>query len=201
MKRHTRGVSLIEGLMASVILLIGMVGIFQGMIVASIANSSANKRTRAAAIAAELAGAVEHLGRTALVTDAATYYPSLSTTAPAGGLTDFTAKDAFWVNGFDKQIPTAMTGFQQVQYINVDDGLNSGGLPTTPIARATPGYTVDDARLFERVVAVYRSNDNRVVYVSVNVGWREAGRVKAVHRLTGFFDSSATNGNGTNFEY
>ena len=50
LSRSDRGVTLVEGMAASAVLLIGLIGVIQGIGVASLQNSLANRMTRGAAI-------------------------------------------------------------------------------------------------------------------------------------------------------
>ncbi len=181
--RTRRGVTLIEGMVATVILLVGMVGVFQGMIVASLQNASANRRTRAAAIAAETTAALEQLGRANVINAGGALLPI--GTSGLGTLAGDLQTELV------KYAPASLPGYLGATYLDVDNAD-----PNNPLVLRTPGYGERDAELFERVVAVYVSDDlitRPVVQVNVSVGWREAGRWKVVNRLTSFYDTSQQN--------
>ncbi|MGV3622033.1 MAG: type IV pilus modification PilV family protein [Archangium sp.] len=182
-RRSARGVTLVEGLMASVILLVGMVGVFQGVIIASTQNSMANRRSRASAIAAELSNALDAQGRMRLVGSG-----GLLTNAGACSATYPNTVDLF--RGDFTGLPAGY-GSWAVCYVDVDAAAAFNTL--------TPAYSTEDRAIFKRVLAVYTSaTDPSVAYVGINVGWREYGAGRVVERFTALYDPVT---NQTNVEF
>lgn len=181
--RSRRGVTLIEGMVATMILLIGMVGIFQGMVIASTQNASANKRTRASAIANELVGAVDQYGRRQML-NLAGYVPA-GVDKPANSNVLSTAQKA--------ALAADLSG-----RLFFPDSEIVGELAANELQRRTPGFTVEDDKTFQRLVAISGDQNSPMVTVVVRVAWNEAGNVKTVTRTTAFYNSSA---NLTGIEY
>lgn len=186
-----RGVTLLEGLIASVVLLTGMVGVLQGVLIASQQNSMASRHTRAAVIARELLAGLERQGRARLFTGStAPLGNTLCVGSPSAALAPYT--------GGLEAAPSNLTGFTGCV---VDwDQLVS----TRPELRAlTPGYVStaapgEDDDLFTRVVAAYVNPANsELAWVAVAVSWREAGRVRTVKHFTAVYDTAV---NQTNVE-
>ena len=188
-RMHRRGVTLIEGLISTVILLIGMVGVLQGLAVASVQNSMANKHTRASTIAQQLIGAIEQQGRARMLVTATGLFvsPQCAASVPTP-VTPFT--------GDLTPLPAALTaqGFTTGATCYIDyDALGAAFLSLTP------GYSTQDDQTYQRLVAVYQHPSNpEVIYVGVNVGWRDTGRVRVVKRFTAIYDTVT---NQTNLEF
>lgn len=188
MMRAPRGVTLIEGLVSTVILLTGMVGVLQGLMFASQQNSIANRHTRASVIAQELMSAIEQQGRARLLATGGLFAsPQCAGTFP-------TAVNAF--RGDLAPTPPALTaqGFTVAATCYIDfDSLGAA------FQAMTPGYSAIDRTTYERVVAVYQHPTNpEVLYIGLNVGWRDAGRARVVKRFSALYDTST---NQTNLEY
>lgn len=184
-KHNRRGVTLIEGLVSSVILLIGMTGVLQGIIVASLQNSMANRRTRASIIGAELSGAIEREGRERLFATGGLFTSATCTAGYPTTLDDF--------RGDFTGVPSNLAGFN-VCYIDLDT-LVAGGL----FPQLTPAYSAGDARVFKRLMAVYFNPTNEeITYVGINVGWREGGSARVVERFTALYSTQV---NQTNLEF
>lgn len=181
-RRSSRGVTLVEGMISSVILLVGMVGVFQGVIIASTQNSMANRRTRASAIAAELATSIDLQGRERLL-------------GPGGLLTSSGACGSFpgdltLYRGDFTGVP-ANLGHLTVCYVDVD--------ATAAFTTLTPAYSDSDRNIFKRLLAVYTDpTDSAVSYIGINVGWREYGSGRVVERFTAIYDPTV---NQTNVEF
>lgn len=193
--RAPRGVSLLEGLIATLILLTGMVGVLQGVAVASLQNSMATRQARASTIATELIAAMEGQGRKRLLGTLGLFItPQCSSTVPSG-VTAFTGSLTS-TPGAASAPPPSLTaqGFTagQTCYIDFDAlGASYRGL--------TPGYSLQDNTTYQRMVAVWQHPTNpEVLYVGVNVGWRDAGQVRLVKRFTAIYDTST---NQTNLEF
>ncbi len=179
--RQPRGVTLLEGLISSVILLTGMVGVLQGVMVASTQNAIANRQTRASVVASELLSAIEMQRRERLFAvgglfASCTALPLPTPLQPYAGTLD--------------PMPPGLAGFTGC-YVDFDAAAAFQGI--------TPGYTTTDRGVFERVLIVYRNTTNdEVVYVGVNVGWRDSGRIRVIQRMTSLYNTTI---NQTNLEF
>ena len=188
--RSRRGVTLIEGMIATVILLVGMVGVFQGMLVASVQNSMANRRTKATGVASELLGAMDRKGYAWVNALSCTGTSPPSALGPTGSTIPY----------IPNKVVSTFSPYTTVCYID----LEKGGTEATPLTLLTPSFGAEDARLFRRLVTVYRgapasSNDYYgVIYVAVSVEWREGGSARVVEKLTAMNDTSV---NQTNIEF
>jgi hypothetical protein len=179
---------LIEGLMSTVILLVGMVGILQGLAFASIQNSMANRSSRASVIAQQLISAIEQQGRANLV--------------PAAGLfgaTTCVATVPAAVNAFQGDLTPlppslASQGFTTAQMCFIDFDATSAAFKGL-----TPGYSAQDDTTYQRLVVVYKHPSvPDVIYVGVNVGWRDGGQVRISKRFTALYDTTT---NQTNLDF
>ncbi len=188
-----RGVTLIEGMIATVILLVGMVGIFQGMLVASVQNSMANRRTKATGLASELLAAIDRKGFTWVNNLNCTSTNTAPTTlGPTGSTVPFVTN----------KVQTSFSPFTTVCFIDVEKG-DAAALMIQPL---TPSFTSSptDSLQFRRLVTIYRgapasSQDyNGMLYVAVSVEWREGGSARVVEKLTALNDTSV---NQTNIEF
>lgn len=186
--RSPRGVTLLEGLIATMILLIGMVGVLQGLAIASVQNAMANRHTRASVIAQELVSAVEHQGRARLVASGGLFSGSACAPTPPPGVAPF--------QGELQPLPPSLAarGFDAANACFIDfDALG------VAFRALTPGYTAQDDTTYQRLVAVYRHPTNsEVLFIGVNVGWRDAGQVRLAKRFTALYDTSI---NQTNLEF
>jgi Tfp pilus assembly protein PilV len=185
--RKPRGVSLIEGLMSTVILLIGMVGILQGLAFASIQNSMANRYSRASVIAQQLISAIEQQGR-ANLTPAAGLFGTACVASIPGTVSAY--------SGDLTPLPPSLAsqGFTAAQMCFIDFDAASASFRSL-----TPGYTTQDDTTYQRLVVVYRHPSiPDVIYVGVNVGWRDGGRVRIIKRFTALYDTAT---NQTNLDF
>lgn len=183
--RNRRGVTLIEGLISTVILLVGMVGVLQGLTIASVQNSMANRHTRASIIAQELMGAIEQQGRARLMTASTGLFMG-SQCAASNPLTTF--------KGDLDPIPSTLSGQGFTAcYIDMDATANVAFHPMTP------GYKVAvDGKIYKRLIAVFKSTNPEVMYVGINVGWKDGGQVRIVKRFTAIYDTTT---NQTNLDF
>ncbi|MDP3154765.1 MAG: prepilin-type N-terminal cleavage/methylation domain-containing protein [Archangium sp.] len=185
MRTSRRGVTLIEGLISTVILLVGMVGVLQGLTIASVQNSMANRHTRASIIAQELMASIEQQGRARLLT--------ASTGLFMGGQCPTTNP----LPTFQGDLPyttsaLALQGYTPC-YVDFDAPANS------VFHSMTPGYKLNvDGTTYKRLIAVYRSTNPEVMYVAVNVGWKDGGQVRVVKRFTAIYDTTT---NQTNLDF
>ncbi len=185
MRRRARGVTLIEGLISTVILLTGLVGVFQGILVASSQNSMANRRTRATFMAAELASSLELVGRERLFGPGGLFTAAHCTAGYPSTLDKF--------RGDFTGVPANMAALT-VCYIDFD---TVALLPD--FNKLTPAYTEADGQIFKRVLAIYTDPAQAdVTYIGINVGWREMGGGRVVERFSAFYN---TNINQTNLEF
>jgi len=183
--RGRRGVSLIEGLISTVILLTGMVGVLQGLAIASVQNSMANRHTRASIIAQELMAAIEQQGRARLLGTGGLF--AGSTCVGVSSLSPATQE----FKGDLSPLPPSLSAFTTNCYVDFD----AAGATLT---KMTPGYEYDpnDNKTYTRVVAVYQDPTNAdVMYVGVNVGWKDGGRVRIVKRFTAIYNTGTNQSN------
>lgn len=178
-----RGVSLIEGLISTAILLTGMVGVLQGLAIASVQNSMANRHTRASIIAQELMAAIEQQGRSRLLGTGGLF--SGSTCVAVTSLS--AATQAF--KGDLSPLPPSLSAFTTNCFVDFD----AAGATLTKV---TPGYDANDNNTYTRVVAVYQDPTNAdVMYVGVNVGWKDGGQVRIVKRFTAIYNTGTNQSN------
>lgn len=195
--RAPRGVSLIEGLIATLVLLLGLVGVLQGLVVASVQNSVANRHSRAVVIAQQMLTAIEQQGRTRLlaVTPMGLFSApcqSFSSLSMGAGSTALFQGAPAWPD--ISAVPSSLPGYTAC-YVDFDS-------PSilAVFGNITPGYSAQDNTTYERAIAVYRNlgDPTQLIYVGVNVGWRELGRVRTVKRFTALYDTAV---NQTNLEF
>nr|QKW93600.1 prepilin-type methylation domain protein [Archangium sp.] len=182
-----RGVSLIEGMVASVVLLIGLLGVFQGVLVASEQNSMANQANRAAGIGSQVRVALDTMGRQrvldGMLTGAACN-ASESVQALAGGLEKLDPGAEPWT----VRCILDLDAFEE----NADES-----------KMLLPGYPNTDRSRFRRVLVWVSRLDSvsqvPIDEVAVVVSWNELGRRRFLRQFVGFYDASPF-GNGTNIE-
>lgn len=182
--RSRRGVTLIEGLISTVILLVGMVGVLQGLAIASVQNSMANRHTRASTMAQQLLAAIDQQGRARLL---AGLFGTPCTTAIPGPLLPF--------QGDLSPMPASLTaqGFNTANTCFIDFDSAAAYLSLTP------GTTAQELATYSRLVAVYRHPSNpEITYIGVNVGWRDGGQVRIVKRFGAVYDTTT---NQTNLDF
>lgn len=182
-----RGVSLIEGMVASVVLLIGLLGVFQGVLVASEQNSMANQASRAAGIGSQVRVALDTLGRHRVVEGMLT-----------GSVCDASASVQELAGGLESLDPGA-----EPWAVRCIMDLDAFEETADEADRLLPGYTKTDRDRFRRVL-VRVSRLDPVVNVTIDevaivVSWNELGRRRFLRQFVGFYDASPF-GNGTNIE-
>lgn len=185
-----RGVSLIEGMTASVVLLIALVGIFQGLMVASRQNSLANLATRASGIASQARVALDTLGRDRVVGTSGLLTGAGCTTSPsvlalAGGMESLKpATGEAWT-------------------VRCIFDLDASEKALTPANRLLPSYSDSDFSRYRRILVVIEKPDEltgvTMHQVTVVVSWMELGRRRFVRQYFGFYDPGPF-GNETNVE-
>jgi hypothetical protein len=192
-RRSARGVTLLEGLISTVILLTGIVGVLQGVIIASQQNGMANRHTRASIIAQELLTAVEAQGRARNTTASSGLFDGtrcVARTSLPAAVQPFTGSMFPTPPSFAASAPGLGWTSTSVCFINFD--------AATAFTNLTPGYTTSDDAIFTRVIGVFRGPSPEVMFVGVNVGWRDAGRIRSLTRMTAIYDTAT---NQTNLEY
>lgn len=177
-----RGVTLLEGLMSSLILLLGLVGVLSGIIVASRQNSNANKMTRAGAIAGAVRAGLSTQGGVALNAAGGLF-------AGCGSGTGVAALGEY-LDGLES------IGDYELCVKDLDT-FDAGAAANRTI---TPGYGAnsEDRSLYRRVVVRYRDpSSGRVIGASVVVSWLElvGAPVRRAHRqYVAFYDASSLGG-------
>lgn len=188
-----RGVSLIEGMTASVVLLIGLMGVFQGIVVASRQNSMANQATRASGIASQVRVALDTLGRARVI--GTPQLPGILTGAACTPTPEVKAL----AGGMENLKPD--TG--DVWTVRCIFDLDEYERTALPANRLLPGYADSDADRYRRVLVVVEKPDDltgvAVHQVTVVVSWKELGQRRFVRQYFGFYDPGSF-GNGTNVE-
>lgn len=176
--------------MSTLILLTGMVGVLQGLAIASVQNSMANRHTRASIIAQELMGSIEQQGRARLLGTG-----GLFAAGQCGAFSSLTAATQAFKGDLSPLPPSlSALGFTAAASCYVDFDALSGSFQ-----KVTPGYSAEDNTSYTRMVALYQHpTDPTVMYVGVNVGWKDGGRVRIVKRFTAIYDTTT---NQTNLEF
>lgn len=151
---HARGAVLLETLVASAVFAIGVVGVFQGIVIASNQNKMANRMVRASAIAQEIRGAIQAQGYDRLRSATGVLNGDTTSGKPAGGL---------------EALPLAV----------VYD-LDAYELGASSDMKLQPGYTADDRRVYKRVLVRFKADVTspetaNVAPVAVVVSWEEMG--------------------------
>jgi hypothetical protein len=188
-----RGMSIIEAMIASVVLLIGLMGVFQGLLVASRQNANANQATRASGVASQVRGELDTLGGvrvvgvpgyTGLLTGA-DCNPSMEVAALTGGLEKLRPVDGeawavrciFDLDAYERSVP---------------DG-----------HRLLPGYTEADFGRFRRVLVMIEKPDEvtgvPIHQVIIVVSWMEMTQRRYVRQYVSFYNSGSL-GNETHVE-
>ena len=188
-----RGVSLIEGMTASVVLLIALVGIFQGLMVASRQNSLANLATRASGIASQARVALDTLGRDRVI--GATGTPGM-----LSGAACTTNPSVLALAGGMESLKPATGEAWAVKCISDLDATEKA---LSPASRLLPSYSDSDFNRYRRILVVIEKPDEvtgvTMHQVTVVVSWMELGRRRFVRQYFGFYDPGPF-GNETNVE-
>ncbi|HYO74808.1 MAG TPA: hypothetical protein VEU33_52930 [Archangium sp.] len=178
-----RGVSLIEGMTASVVLLIGMVGVFQGIMVASRQNMMANHATRASGIASQVRVALDTLGWARVI--GTPDRPGML----VGQRCNASAEVWALTDGMEKLAPGENDDWR-VRCVFDLDAFEQMALPSM---RLLPGYSASDMSHFRRVLVVVDKLDEAtgvtVNQVTVVVSWEELGKRRFVRQNFGFYDA------------
>lgn len=193
-----RGMTIIEGLMSSVILLLGMLGIIRGIIVASQQNTMANQMTRAGAITSQLRVGLENQGRERLIVGPLPVFASGNCIAPntanaalAGGLESMTLATG-----------TPAEGWVRLCIVDLD-AVDDARAPNDKLVS---GYSADDRAFYRRFLVLFQHDQKvgskpvRINQVGIVVSWMSAGQRVFSRRFVGFYDAGATNGNSTRID-
>ncbi len=179
-----RGITLIEGMVASVVLLIGLVGVFQGILVASRQNTLANLTTHASGIASQVRVSLDVMGALRLLgprpggtggfIETSRCTSDDNVRALAGGLQNLTP-------GADRWTVRCILDLDQAERT------------AAPAARLLPGYPAQDAERFRRVLVwvsrVDPKSEVTVEQISVVVSWNELGGRRFVIQHLSLYDS------------
>ncbi|MCY1080582.1 type IV pilus modification PilV family protein [Archangium lansingense] len=178
-----RGVSLIEGMTASVVLLIGLVGIFQGLLVASRQNIMANQATRASGIASQVRVSLDTLGWARVIGTAAR--PGLL----SGEGCDANEEVRALAGGLESLEPTEDDAWR----VSCIFDLDAYEKAAQPADRLLSSYAADDMTHYRRVLVVIDKEDEAtgvtINQVTVVVSWMELGKRRFVRQYFGFYDS------------
>jgi hypothetical protein len=188
-----RGVSLIEGMTASVVLLIGLMGVFQGIMVASRQNSMANRATRASGIASQVRVALDTLGRERVI--GSPQSPGLL----SGGGCNATPEVRALAGGMETLEPSPGDAWS----VRCIFDLDAYEAQAEASQKLLPGYPTLDFDHYRRVLVVIEKPDEltgvAIHQVTVVVSWMEMGRRRFVRQYFGFYDPGPF-GNETNVE-
>jgi Tfp pilus assembly protein PilW len=188
-----RGVSLIEGMTASVVLLIGLMGVFQGLMVASRQNSMANRATRASGVASQVRVALDTLGRERVIGSATS--PGLL----SGEGCDTSPEVRALAGGMEELVPAAGEAWS----VRCIFDLDAYEAQAVDAQKLLPGYPASDFEYYRRVLVVIEKPDEltgvAIHQVTVVVSWMEMGQRRFVRQYFGFYDPGPF-GNETNVE-
>lgn len=167
-----RGVTLIESLAASVILLTGIIGAMNAIVLATRQDQSANRFTRAADAAYQVRSGLELQGATRLRASGGALKASCSNDTAVKAL-------AF---GLDAAAPQDVAVAPCVIDLDAFEDAATA-------AKVVPGYSSEDRRSFRRILVVYTEKAGTVETshrVLVVVSWREflGNRNYVVQHLT-----------------
>ncbi len=177
--------------MASVVLLIGLLAVFQGIMVASQQNAMANHAGRASGIASQVRMALDSLGRERVFGA-----PGLEGML-SGGVCDPDDKVRALAGGLEKLQPSAGEQWDVRCIFDLDAFEQSAAEAN----RLLPGYADEDASRFRRVLVWVSRKDalsgGPIDEVAVVVSWNEMGRRRFVQQHVDFYNSGPL-GNATN---
>lgn len=187
-----RGVSLLEGLIASMVLLIGLVGVLQGIMVASRQNSMAGRHTRASLIAQETLSSLRTVGYTRLTGASGLLgNPSWCVATPSAAFQSYTA---------GLHVVPAGLGSHTACTIDLDTvAAGNPSVRALTSAYASTAALGEDDDLFTRAIIFYKNTSSTpdLHYVTVVVSWRELAQVRTVTQTAALYDPGQ---NQTNVE-
>jgi Tfp pilus assembly protein PilV len=191
-------VTLIEGMIASLVMLVGMVGVLQGILFASQQNTRAQRQLRATLIANETLTSMRNVGFSRLTaTGGLLGNTSWCQASPSTAFQPYTL-------GFHAAVPAGVTGSYSVCTVDLD----TVAAGNATIKALTPSYVStaalgEDDDLFTRAVVFYKNTapaadaNSAINYVTVVVSWRSLGELKSVTQTTALYDTTR---NQTNAE-
>ncbi len=169
--RGARGVTILEGLIAGGVFVVGIVGILNALIFAAGQNANALKAVRASAITAQIRSSLVNIGYEQLVTAPNLLAQACSTDAEvlalAGGLETIGAD--------------ATEGREAACVIDLD----AIDVPAEGYTVVQPGYSEEDRRTFRRILVVFQHPRTATTDYSVGVvvSWRAAGFQKTLNEF------------------
>jgi len=172
-RHHARGAMLLEALIASVVFAVGVLGAYQGIIIASRQNSLANRAVRASAIAAQLRVALETQGYQRLTAANGVL------ASPCSGDTEV------------KKAAGGLDGVSGSCVIDVD--LFEDGPPAEGFA-LQPGYNSAVERPFYKRVLVLMPDTTEMRQVAVVVSWYELGAQRHHKQIVMLLKATRDNG-------
>lgn len=172
-RKAQRGITLLEGMMSTFIMLLGLVGVLNGIMYAARQNSSANKMTRAGAIATQTRSGILAQG--------------LARMNAGGGLFSGCTNDASLASLTDGL--SGVSGYDGICTVDID------AFETNAAAdkKITPGYQNPDGN-FRRVAVRHTQSGVPGGSVAVIVSWTEAGVTRFHRQVAVFYDSSNLGG-------
>ncbi len=183
--RAPRGVSLIEGLAASAVLLLGLVGVLQGVVFASTQNSMAGRLTRAGAINQQMIAGLQSRGRARLV-DAATgiFKSGTCITAPPSNSTVLQGGTVEAVGDLYPK-PPGLAAPVVGCYVDLD----AYDTAATAANKIMPGYDAVDASVFKRSIVYFADPaDTALSWVGVVTSWKDGGRIRTMEQFFTLYD-------------
>jgi hypothetical protein len=172
---------------ASVVLLIGLMGVFQGIVVASRQNSMANQATRASGIASQVRVALDTQGRERVL-------------GMLSGASCTTNKDVLALAG---GMETLKPGSGDAWAVRCIYDFDAAEKAKAVASRLLPGYPNTDLNRYRRVLVMVEKPDEvtgvAIHQVTVVVSWVELGQRRFVRQYFGFYDPGPF-GNETNVE-
>lgn len=182
-KSSQRGVTLLEGMMASVVLLLGLVGILNGIIFAARQNSVANKMVRAGALANRIRAGLMTQGPGRFNANAVT-----TSRCTSGNIDSY--KTDGRLPAFDaSSLPSGISG---VCAMNLKEFEESSNDADKKIAGRLGDYVMEN---FEVVLLKWTDSSGRTVGATIVVSWFDALRDRKHHtQYVAFYDNDQFKG-------
>lgn len=201
--RGQRGMTIIEGVVSAVVLLIGMLGVMRGVVVASQQNTIANHMTRAGAITNQIRVALENQGRDRFVD------PNNGLFANANCIDPGDPDVGPLAGGLERAELAEDTTERWTRLCIVDLDTWESGQPEA--SWLVPGYSQEDRELFRRVLVLFQSTEvildpvlgereTIANQVGIVLSWTVAGERIFSRRFVGFYDSGGISGNATRID-
>ncbi|MFN0064312.1 MAG: prepilin cleavage protein [Myxococcaceae bacterium] len=171
--------TLVEGLAATAILMIGLMGTLPGLWFATQQNAMADRMARASAIAGRARQSMFHQGQAALRQSAPAGLLDASRCDPALG-TGQTGADTNLVGDLSTVLPAPC-------FVDLDLFESA---PPDPTMQLMLNYSAEDQRTFRRVLAYFDADPN-MTSVAVVVSWRENNVRRYHQQFTGFYNPAS----------